>query len=1007
MEMAAEWERELRIAEQFVRLNDNDLMEMLEEEYLDGDELLGAPRWAMTSPSSSESDMDAGDGGGDADGAVAGAPDDVAGEEEEGEVHSEEEGDVDLFAADGVFEDDIAAFDDGLGGEVPADRRRRPRRQQLQPVQPPQVPNVNAGGADMAAQFDGAGAAVEQQGPAAVDQELAAAQARADMQAAELAADLEDGGGFALEEMLGLRGGTVLRLVKNVLFLVLFNLVYIAVVALVPSTIGHKTHKAVIIYGSRLHELVLVPVHNALDSFSPLILQCVSALYEWSQFSLIFSFFNNLRATSNVINDVIKIDDLVVISLGYFSVFVFVSVLGLIFSSMVPTTSITAHTAFRWVSNNILGLSKTAKVGSLLFLRILVLPLILGVSLISLVNNYLLFYSSDLMAHFVARNILGCSGLAWVIGITFMLVITLSILQLREVLHPDLLGRVIRPQETQVELMQSLIYDNGLVHTRRMVSSALVYLSIACLYVYVPLKLYYTHMTWSRGTEPSSEQPLVTIYSGMYYCTEIQLPLELTALHLCLLSALEKRKNIIGRLQHRLLLLITTKLDMARMLLPFRMRMRPRRGQAVSEGPVLDEEGQVVVKGPMKRPPKGWDSRKRSDVGRWSWTAGNKPPVELQVAPRLVAEYWLPKLVLVFVLQWLLVIFFIFTHTVLPVLTGRAVMGLLQVPQQYLHDPLNFVLGMTVLTQLFGMARYVVENDNFCSCVATLMRLPYASVMFIARLVVLFCVVSTVVGLAVHNLSATCAGCSAAIFDLRSAGMGLAWTDAMKPSFQKGIAGVFSSYGIMVTAVGAETTESLAVERCSTLVKTYFVHLLGTGFMRGAGLTTVVLWALCSGFVRQLLPALRLVPVLGNIGGPLQQLPDLHGITALFLRDLRAGSVERVMIHLQLMHNALIPPLTQYFESPWTYLNATTGTVLLLAGGYYMSVAPGDWVLGLAFLMSVTEVIKCIAILLDVLSHSRCVYVATSVDFYHCIPYGAHVLFCPAGAVSWSVSTAL
>lgn len=31
-------------------------------------------------------------------------------------------------------------------------------------------------------------------------------------------------------------------------------------------------------------------------------------------------------------------------------------------------------------------------------------------------------------------------------GITFMLFVTVSVLQLREVLHPDILGKIIRPQ---------------------------------------------------------------------------------------------------------------------------------------------------------------------------------------------------------------------------------------------------------------------------------------------------------------------------------------------------------------------------------------------------------------------------------------------------------------------------------------------------------------------------------------------------------------------------------
>ena len=95
------------------------------------------------------------------------------------------------------------------------------------------------------------------------------------------------------------------------------------------------------------------------------------------------------------------------------------------------------------------------------------------------------------------------------------------------------------------------------------------------------------------------DQPLFTVHTGWYYFQEIQLPMELGLMHLCLLAVLEKRKNIIGRVMHYLLLRVTHYLGIARMILPFKMCHIN-----------WNEEAPV----PMKRPPKGWDSRKRADV---------------------------------------------------------------------------------------------------------------------------------------------------------------------------------------------------------------------------------------------------------------------------------------------------------------------------------------------------------------------------------------------------------
>lgn len=56
-------------------------------------------------------------------------------------------------------------------------------------------------------------------------------------------------------------------------------------------------------------------------------------------------------------------------------------------------------------------------------------------------------------------------------GITFMLFVTVSVLQLREVVHPDLLSLIIRPQEPHPDLLGSLLQESGKTHARRMFMS--------------------------------------------------------------------------------------------------------------------------------------------------------------------------------------------------------------------------------------------------------------------------------------------------------------------------------------------------------------------------------------------------------------------------------------------------------------------------------------------------------------------------------------------------------
>lgn len=58
-----------------------------------------------------------------------------------------------------------------------------------------------------------------------------------------------------------------------------------------------------------------------------------------------------------------------------------------------------------------------------------------------------------------------------VLGITFMLFVTVSVLQLREVVHPELLSLIIRPQEPHQDLLGSLLQESGRTHARRMAMS--------------------------------------------------------------------------------------------------------------------------------------------------------------------------------------------------------------------------------------------------------------------------------------------------------------------------------------------------------------------------------------------------------------------------------------------------------------------------------------------------------------------------------------------------------
>lgn len=134
------------------------------------------------------------------------------------------------------------------------------------------------------------------------------------------------------------------------------------------------------------------------------------------------------------------------------------------------------------------------KVLVLLFCKMILLPLLLGIALNdsynyfgpvhrrSVSHNNTKKESDDiLLLLYVLYN--------WVLGISFMLTVTVSVLQLREVLHPKILGPIIRPQEPQPDLLGNLVKEEWAVHGKRMGISLGIYFLILGGVIYPSLVL--------------------------------------------------------------------------------------------------------------------------------------------------------------------------------------------------------------------------------------------------------------------------------------------------------------------------------------------------------------------------------------------------------------------------------------------------------------------------------------------------------------------------------------
>ena len=380
----------------------------------------------------------------------------------------------------------------------------------------------------------------------------------------------------ALDELLGFRG-PLLALIRNLLWLLIFNTAYLGVFAFTPLK-----------FGGSVYELLSKMLPN-FDAVLPGNL--------WENF---ITSMQELDRKSNESNLIYQPSQIAKMGLGYasFSILIFLLQAALAVAlrrrerqAASPNGAIggavrddppildgverVADHNIPFRENNpfrddeapgkrILGFLECAgaiaKVVILLLIKMLFLPLLLGIWLDWATLSLFEKTWSDRI-EYAGSDLFGSTFLHWVTGITFMLLVTVSVLQLREVAHPDILAGVIRPQEPQPDLLGNLLQESGATHTKRVLLSLGIYAVLLAVHIWIPTRLL---MMSNLG----QYLPLFRPKFWHVIMPQIQVPLELFIFHLCMLGVLEKYKNNIGEMQHHWLILIGNYLGITDQILP-------------------------------------------------------------------------------------------------------------------------------------------------------------------------------------------------------------------------------------------------------------------------------------------------------------------------------------------------------------------------------------------------------------------------------------------------------
>lgn len=382
----------------------------------------------------------------------------------------------------------------------------------------------------------------------------------------------------ALDEMLGLRGPFGV-LIRNLLWLLAFNATYLGIFGFVPKTIG---------------SLVYTGIFNT-TVCSNFVKSVPFVFSENQNRTTISSVLSRLEKESVERNTTFRLSDLSVVILGYLSIALcivmarYALVLFQKAGQQLGGNSLrrTAHqealrlhlgnaghaaneplefdvadgeTVASSMAGGLDAILSIVKVGVLLFLKMFLLPLFLGFCL-DASTVHLFGHNLDQRLSFAGSDLFSFILLHWVGGITFMLLVTVFLLQLREVTHPDVLARVIRPQEPQPDLLGNLLNETVATHMKRMFLSLVIYAPLLSLQISFPIKLFL-----GSGFGDVSHFFRLNFYHVLM--PQLQIPLELITFHLSMLALLERYKNSIGGMQHKWLKFICNRVGLTQYLLP-------------------------------------------------------------------------------------------------------------------------------------------------------------------------------------------------------------------------------------------------------------------------------------------------------------------------------------------------------------------------------------------------------------------------------------------------------
>ncbi|CAK4224316.1 unnamed protein product [Aphanomyces euteiches] len=339
--------------------------------------------------------------------------------------------------------------------------------------------------------------------------------------------------------------------------------------------------------------------------------------------------------------------------------------------------SIAKYTALSHVFWGLSCLAAAMKLTVLLFLKVFALPFVLGLA-VDVASLSLFAATIDDRNVFAANQMLATFIFHWVVGMGFIHLISVAVLQMREVLHPDILTAYLPPHNPHQYKFKVILAENTFTHCVELVSALFKYLIFIPLLVYAPIAIIRTIFP-----------PLHLQFS--YILSLVQVPFELALAHITIQDNLDFYAHALGDLQMHWTTAMCRRLGLVEFLLP--------RVASLSRG-----QDDLILKIPHllfdpiddHRPPE------RIVYGgrRLEWPKnGMADPSKLEynLLPRRKPAFATLRIIILIACWWGTISTAFFAISLGPLFIGRTATAVVERYFGFRHDTFSFAAGLIVI----------------------------------------------------------------------------------------------------------------------------------------------------------------------------------------------------------------------------------------------------------------------------------------------------------------------